>query len=198
MPTTFHYRNGGVLAGSTGVTTYAYLQTTAGAPSPGLAFGDITAAYTRHGGALVPVPLMAGTAGGTWDAGKFSEVDATNCPGLYRIDWPDAAFAVGAAESVTLSLKGTGLRPVFDQLPLQLDQALWGGEAITGATQTSIPTAGLPTLSAGQLNRRLLQFLAGPCAGERVLIVGQTIGNVLQVAPPLTAAPSDGDGFCIL
>jgi hypothetical protein len=198
MATTFHYRNGGILAGSTSVITYAYLQTVAGAPVTGLAFGSATASYTRQGGALTSVTLSAGTPGGAWGSGKFIEVDATNCPGLYRIDWPDAAFAAGSAESVTLSLKSTGNRPVHDQQPLQLDQSIWGGEAITGATRTSIPTAGLPTLSAGQLNRRLLQFLSGPCAGQRVLIVGQTSGNVLQVAPPLTAAPSDGDPFCIL
>jgi hypothetical protein len=199
MATNSPYQHGAVRVDSTQVTRYAYLQQTDGTAATGRTHltSGLTAHYVRQGAAPVPVPLLEGTPTATWGAGRFAEVDATHCPGLYRVDWPDAAFAFGTAETVTLVVTAPGLRPFEDVVPLALADELWGGEAATGATPTTLPTTGLPTLTQGQLHRRLLQFTGGPCLGERVLIVGQAANGTLQVAPPLTVAPSDGDPFVI-
>lgn len=189
---------GAVCAGSTSVIRYCYLQNTDGTPATGKLHTAVNAAYVREVAAPTAVTLSAGAVAAAWSSGAFSEVDATNCPGLYRVDWPDAAFAVGAADSVTLVVRGTGLRPSEEVVPLAMEPVLYGGEVTTGATPSTIPTTGLPTLTTGQLNRRLLQFTSGPCTGERVLIVGQSSGGVLQVAPKTTVAASDGDTFMIL
>jgi hypothetical protein len=50
-------------------------------------------------------------------AGKAIEVDATYAPGLYRIDWPDAAFAAGV-DKVLLSVTATGCNAVHEQIDL--------------------------------------------------------------------------------
>jgi hypothetical protein len=62
--------------------------------------------YVRTGAA--PVAKVDATALAATDSAhadnKAFEVDATDAPGLYRVDWPDAAFAVGARQ-VILTVK---------------------------------------------------------------------------------------------
>jgi hypothetical protein len=194
------FRNGGVPAGTTSLTTYVYLENADGSAATGLAYNTsgLVWTYTRGGAAPTTVTKVTQTATGGWTSGGFAEVDSTLTPGLYRLDVPDATFAQGDAESVMVSIKGSGLRAYHEQIPLTLDTTLTGTAATGTLTTTSFTTAGLPTLTTGQLNRRLLEFTSGACAGERVLIVGQTSGNQLQVAPPLTTAPSNGDRFQVL
>lgn len=59
----------------------------------------LTCYYARPGAAAVAVTLASLAAPDSAHAdGGFVEVDATHAPGLYRLDLPDAAVAVGAAE----------------------------------------------------------------------------------------------------
>jgi len=53
----------------------------------------------------VNIPLVARTIAQAYTAGGFAEVDATNMPGVYRLDLPDAALAVGA-DDVTVVVRG--------------------------------------------------------------------------------------------
>jgi hypothetical protein len=76
--------------GSTGIT----------ASTAGLA-----AHYNRTRTASVSIPLVARTIAQAWTAGGFAEVDATNMPGVYRLDVPDAALAAGA-DDVTIVVRG--------------------------------------------------------------------------------------------
>jgi hypothetical protein len=65
----------------------------------------LTARYNRTRTASVSIPLVARTIAQAWTAGGFAEVDATNMPGIYRLDLPDAALAAGA-DDVTIVVRG--------------------------------------------------------------------------------------------
>lgn len=191
--------DGWIAAGATAQTVYAALRNTDGTPATGLVHNTngLFVAYTRIGAAAVTVTKVAQTVAGAWVSGGFVEVDATSAPGLYRIDVPNAAFATGA-DAVTLTVVRAGvIQPWALTIPLLPPVALYG-TAGAGATTVSVPLVGLPTLSAGQLNRRPLQVLSGAAAGERVLIVGQASNGTVQVAPPLTIAPSAGDRVVVV
>jgi hypothetical protein len=65
----------------------------------------LSARYNRTRTASVSIPLVARTIAQAWTAGGFAEVDATNMPGVYRLDLPDAALAAGA-DDVTIVVRG--------------------------------------------------------------------------------------------
>ena len=65
----------------------------------------LTARYNRTRTASVSIPLVARTIAQAWTSGGFAEVDATNMPGIYRLDLPDAALAAGA-DDVTIVVRG--------------------------------------------------------------------------------------------
>ena len=65
----------------------------------------LLARYNRTRTASVSIPLVARTIAQAWTSGGFAEVDATNMPGIYRLDLPDAALAAGA-DDVTVVVRG--------------------------------------------------------------------------------------------
>lgn len=98
-----------VKAGSTNVSVYYYIVQDASATSPGepvtgLLFSDIetggSASYARQGAARVDLTLitLASASAGHADGG-FIEVDGTNMKGLYRCDYPDAAWVTGVDQT---------------------------------------------------------------------------------------------------
>jgi hypothetical protein len=88
-------------------------------PETGYTITDLDLQYTRYGAA--PAAKADATALGSTDAAhadnKAIQIDGTSSPGLYRVDWPDAAFATGA-EGVTLAVTGAGLDPVVEDIRL--------------------------------------------------------------------------------
>lgn len=104
--------------GSTDVTTCFVLRgTDDGIEESGLTVTDFDLQYVRN--RETPSAKVDASALGSIDAAHADnsayEVDATDAPGLYRIDWPDAAFAAGgnyvAGEPfwVVLTVKCTGV-----------------------------------------------------------------------------------------
>ena len=96
-----------VAPGSTDVTTYFSLRLTAtGLEATGLTITNFDLQYVRSGAA--PAAKVDATALAATDSAhgdnQAIEIDATDQPGLYRVDWPDAAFAAGVRE-VILSVK---------------------------------------------------------------------------------------------
>jgi hypothetical protein len=100
-----------VLAGSTDVTTYFKLRLAAdGTAATGLTITDLDLQYVRSGAtpaAKVDATALAAANSAHGDNQAF-EVDGTDQPGLYRVDWPDAAFAASARE-VILTVKHTSI-----------------------------------------------------------------------------------------
>lgn len=80
---------------------------TTGAGLTGLVYNSasLTAYYARPLEVPVEIPLVTQTVTGAHTDGGFKEIDATNMPGFYRFDSPDAMFVAGKL-SVSAMLKG--------------------------------------------------------------------------------------------
>ncbi len=155
-----------ITAGKTNVSVYVYFVdddggTAPGEPTTGLLFSDIqtggSASYVRQGAARVGLTLITlASASATHADGGFILVDDTNMPGLYRVDFPDAAFVTGA-DQVFIHLfaasgKNTVMRPVaIDITDVDLRDAVRGG--MTALPNAAADAAGGLTISdAGGLD----------------------------------------------
>jgi len=155
-----------VTAGSTNVSVYYYIVQDASATSPGepvtgLLFSDIetggSASSVRQGAARVDLTLITlASASATHADGGFILVDDTNMPGLYRCDYPDAAFATGVdqvfLQIVVVSANNAVAAPILvDITDVDLRDSVRGG-------MTALPNAaadaagGLPISDAGGLD----------------------------------------------
>jgi hypothetical protein len=90
-----------IAPGSTSQSIELYL----GATGLTASTSGLSARYNRTRTASVNIPLVARTIAQAWTSGGFAEVDATNMPGVYRLDVPDAALAAGA-DDVTIVVRG--------------------------------------------------------------------------------------------
>lgn len=113
-----------IKAGATSQTVYVEIldsTSTTGGRKTGLAYNTagMTAYYVRNGGSSTSITLATlAAANSAYSSGGFKEVDATNMPGIYRLDLPDAAVAASATD-VVVTLKGaTGMVQV--SLDIQL------------------------------------------------------------------------------
>jgi len=96
-----------VTIGATDVTTYFHLRLSAtGLDATGLTITNIDLQYTRSG--ETPAAKVDATALGAANSAHSDntafEIDGTDQPGVYRVDWPDAAFASGV-DNVYLTVK---------------------------------------------------------------------------------------------
>jgi hypothetical protein len=90
-----------IAPGSTSQSIELYL----GATGLTASTSGLSARYNRTRTASVSIPLVARTIAQAWTSGGFAEVDATNMPGVYRLDLPDAALVSGA-DDVTVVVRG--------------------------------------------------------------------------------------------
>ncbi len=99
----------GIKAGSTSVSLpVELLSSTDSTAKTGVVYSDVTASYWRQGGIRTAITTATlGSVSAAWSSGGFLEVDATNMPGVFRFDVPDAAFATGA-DWVVITLKVAG------------------------------------------------------------------------------------------
>lgn len=125
---------------SSDITIYVALASSDdGTPKTGLTITAIDATYTRNRSAAVKNDLTALT--GVTDAhtdNKGIEVDSTNAPGIYRIDFPDAAFASGA-DKVVLTITCSGVVPVH--MLVELVDYDFAGMNLTHIAGSAVNTA---------------------------------------------------------
>lgn len=135
-----------IAPGSTDITTYFKLVDPAsGVPETGLTITDLDATYVRDRATAVKNDLTALVAADSAHAdNKAFEVSSTNAPGLYRVDWPDAAFAAGVAR-VQLVINGAAIDPAVIEVELATwvsyigtPVALDGGSATLASMLTKI------------------------------------------------------------
>jgi hypothetical protein len=117
-----------------------------GTAATGLTATNFDLTYVRSGAApAAKVDATAGTAGGAaaHTDNTVVEPDATNQPGLYRIDWPDAAFAAGVREVILTAKVATAftehLRVTIDG---EVNVVEWNGTDVA-----SPDTAGYPVVT---------------------------------------------------
>lgn len=136
-----------VAPGSTDVTTYFKLRNEDGTPATAITITDLDLQYTRSGAS--PTAKVDATALGAANSAHSDntafEIDATDQPGIYRVDWPDAAFASGVRE-VILTVKGpAGTLSEDMRVDLQADadtaDAIWD-EVLSIAAHNVAQSAG--------------------------------------------------------
>ncbi len=144
-----------IKAGSTSQTVNLFVadsSSTTGGGLTGLLFNSpgLTAYYALPRAVPVSITLVTLAAVTTaYTSGGFKEIDATNMPGWYRFDLPDAALASG--RFVNLHLKGaTNMAP----LPIEIELTGWdnqdatrGGLANLDATVSSRNAVAPPTVA---------------------------------------------------
>lgn len=148
-----------IRAGATDQTLDLFIQnssSTTGAGLTGLAYNTASlVCYYRKGatGSATALTLATQTVGGAHSDGGFVEIDATNMPGMYRLDLSDTIVA--SAGTVTLMLKGaTNMAPVT----IELQVVSFNPEDGVRLGLTALPNAaadaagGLPISDAGGLD----------------------------------------------
>lgn len=207
--------------GSTSRTVYVFIQdstSTTGQGLTGLVYNSsgLTGYYVLPLAAAVAITLATLAAVTTaWSTGGFKEIDATHCPGLYRLDLPDACFASG--DAVVVYLQGaTHMAPVvleislspFDDQSSGLTQfgaaikALATGVVGSSSTTTSIVTSSMVPAAAvtDQFKGRVVTFALDTTTvnlrGQSKAITGSSSGGVLTV-DAFSTAPVSGDVFVI-
>lgn len=157
-----------IKAGSTSQTVDIFIQNnsvTTGAGLAGLVFNTsgLTCYYNFPGAASTSVSLVTQTATGAWSSGGFCAVDATNQPGKYRLDIPNALLASGNGRYVGLYLQGAAnMAP----LPLEIELTAVDNQSTgfglvnasanvvqwNGTNVSSPATAGIPDINVKNMN----------------------------------------------
>jgi hypothetical protein len=116
----------------------------------GATITDIDLVYTRTG--ADHVAKVDATALATVDAAhadnKAIEIDATSAPGLYRIDWPDAAFASGAREVILTVILATAF---VEHVRVDIDDSISSVKAKTDTIGIVSMTVTSPVATDGDL-----------------------------------------------
>ena len=112
-----------IKAGTTSQREYVFVNdsaSTTGAGKTGIAFNasGIRAYYVRPGGSATAITLATQTVTGAFSSGGWVEVDATNMPGVYRFDVPDAVFAAGVEKAIVMVSGASGMAPVVMEYDL--------------------------------------------------------------------------------
>lgn len=138
-----------VTAGKTNVSVYYYIVqdasgTSPGEPVTGLLFSDIetggSASYARQGAVRVDLTLITlSGAAATHADGGFILVDDTNMPGLYRCDYPDAAFLTGVDQVFLQIVVASGKNAVAAPILVDINDSV----VQTGDSFARIGVAGL-------------------------------------------------------
>lgn len=153
---------------------------TTGAGKTGLAYNTASLkAYYRKGatGSATSITLATQTVGGAFSSGGFVEVDATNMPGLYRFDIPNAA--IDTAGFVHLVFSGaSGMAPVT----LRIQCVAFDPEDTVRLGLTALPNVaagangGLPTGNGSG------QVTVGGYASGQTPLQPTTAGRTLDVS----------------
>jgi hypothetical protein len=159
-------------------------------PVPGLV---MTAAYARQGAAPVDIPLVAlASPSAAWAAGGWAELDATKCPGLYRLDLPDAAVASGV-DWLAVEVVAAGAFEYVERLALETRRSLRRGAPYPGLTFFLQNADGTPH-TGGTVTA--VRFLDGAASAPMANPVVEKSGGVWAV--DLAAADTDALFGCYL
>ena len=178
-------------AGATSQSIYLEVldsTSTTGGRKTGLAYNtsSLTAYYVRNGGSATAITLATlAAANSAYSSGGFKEVDATNMPGVYRLDLPDAAVASGAT-SVVVTLKGaTGMVQVSAEIQLVTfdpqDSVRMGMTALPNAAAEAAGGLFTRGTGAGQINQETngrIDVNLKAAAGTNVTLDANNVLNV--------------------
>jgi hypothetical protein len=184
-----------VKIGQTDYTVLILIRDTAGAPKTGLtnASAGIDVCYTRVETdndvvltAGAPVALATPALTDPHLDWGFLQVDATNAPGLYRLDIADGVFATGAWSAV-VSLIATGIDPCQIEFILVPDSpytgvnvSQWNGTAVHAPALAGVPYVDI---------HNWLGAAAPAMTGDAYARVGAPVGA--SISADIAAAKAD-------
>lgn len=161
-----------IVAGATSQSVNIFIQnsgSTVGAGLTGLVFNTsgLLAYYTFTGTNTTSVAITLATLAAVttaYSSGGFKEIDATNMPGLYRLDLPNTALATSKGRVVTVMLTGAAsMAPVVLEIELTAvdNQSTAFGLSIAKTTNitgfndiaaTAVVSSGAITTSGGAVS----------------------------------------------
>ena len=174
-----------VAGGTTSFTTYFVMRLAAtGVGATGLTATNFDLTYTRSGATAVKADatLNANGIGGAWSDTTVIEVDATNAPGLYRTDWPNAALAA-AVPAVILTVKCA--TAFTEHMRIEIDPPVnvveWAGtDVVAGAIPAAVAGAAGGVFIAGanaatSVTTALTANITGNVSGSVGSLTGHTV-----------------------
>lgn len=196
-----------VLAGATSQSVNIFIQdssVTTGAGLTGLAFNtsSLVAYYTFVGTNAAATAITLATlaaVNSAYSSGGFKEIDATNMPGLYRLDLPNAAIATSKGRSCVVLLKGaTNMAPCV----LEIELTGWDNQVATiDANMTKILGTAVSTpATAGILDVNVKNIDNDAASASGTVTFPGTIASptnitagTITTVTNLTNAPTSGD-----
>lgn len=194
----------------------------------GLAFNtaSLVASYARSRTARAAITLATQTVTGAYSSGGFVEIDATNMPGEYRLDIPDAALATGV-DGVTILLKGAAnmldkkvqielvdvidsSNPILANL-IQINSSaalaskfydgvgsIEQGQAVTGTLSTTQMSTNLAEATDNHYLDRTIIWTSGPLLRQAARITGYNGTTKVLTFSQVTDVPANGNTFIIV
>lgn len=192
-----------VLAGATSQSFTIFIQdssVTTGAGLTGLVYNtaSLVAYYTFTGTNTAATAITLATlaaSNSAYSSGGFKEIDATNMPGVYRLDIPNAALATAKGRSVVVMLKGAAnMAPCVFEIEL----TGWDNQGVTiDSNMTKILGTAVSTPATAGILDVNLKNIANATVSSTTAQLGV---NAVQISGDGTAADNaeaffDGTGY---
>lgn len=148
---------------------------TAGTAKTGITITQLLIGYVREGqGPVTTVASALPNTSAAYSANGAIEIDATNLPGLYRADIPDAAYSSttgvdGVIVSLTAATTTLSVAPAFLAIDLELN---------TSSDTYSLVNAGVKALTVVGNVGGAVGSVIGNVGGSVASVVGNVGGNV--------------------
>jgi len=183
--------------GAASKTVYVVLTDDTDALVTGQTAADVGAHIVQpRDASATAISLSDIAADASYTSGGWAEVDATNTPGLYRLDLPDSALA-RPKELTMLSVNGSAFVQTYGIIDLDPEPEIVQGQVSgTSATTTSIPTD-LASTTTDQYVDAFLLFDEGPNEGAVEKISGYDGAGTLTT-DAFPSAPNDTNRFVIV
>jgi len=185
-----------VTGGATDVTTYFQMRLLAGGDATGLTIADFDLSTTRSGAATAAkvdaVALAAADSAHTDN--RMIEVDPTDCPGLYRVDFADV-FAAGVKE-VICTVKHTSCftesKSIEIDAPVNaaaIADAVWDEDATAHQTAGTFGQAiGDPGADANTIYGAVVTGAAGATIAADIVTIDGIVDSILTDTAEIGAA----------
>jgi len=202
-----------ISADSTDVTVYFKLvNPSTGVPETGLTITSLYISYVRDRATIVTNSATELAAVDSAHAdNKMKEVDSTYAPGLYRADFPDAAFASGVGR-VQLIISGAAVDPAY--IEVELDASVnvdkWNGTSVSltegypnvnsakvgGNNPAAVPTnfASMAITAGGVTQASLRDILGTAITESNAGDVAESFSFFFDVDPVTTRTVNDVGG----
>jgi len=187
---------------SKNVTTYFKLvDVNTGLPETGLTVTALSGSYIRDRATVVVDAALTdlGSINAAHSDGGAYQADSTNMPGLYRIDWPDAAFADGV-DKVQLCVNGAAIDPAYIEVefyPILAGTVSWDN---SNATTVNFWSDDITEATAEHYVGRVVIFTSGALLNQAKDITAYSLdtGEGKFTVTAFTEAPADNTTFIIV